>query len=325
MPLTVRSNGSLSANIITSSWFNDYRDLLTGAMTDQEVTIKNNVVIQAISGPPATAPTLAVVAGTGLGIGAYKYLVTFTSPDGETISGPNATATTTTGNQKVNLTAIATGSTGTTGRKVYRTKVGGSTYFLLTTLADNTTTTYTDIIADASLPATSPPTSPSLGGSLVIKDQTGAVTYKVNNDGSVSAGGSSPFVTFSGTTSGTATVYEQVSGSIKTVVIFFSALKNGSTGGPNTTYPGASGISLPVPFTKFAQYQSGNQQGFSFLSGGANGTLLTLDNFLSQSNFGAEQFPASFTWGDINSGFDYFLVTAANASPHTGVLTIIGV
>src|SRR5262249_42315303 len=41
-----------------------------------------------------------------------------------------------------------------TQRKIYRTKVGGSSYFLLTTLADNTSTTYTDNIADASLGAT---------------------------------------------------------------------------------------------------------------------------------------------------------------------------
>ena len=36
-------------------------------------------------------------------------------------------------------------------RKIYRTKAGGSTYWLLATIADNTTTTYTDTAADASL------------------------------------------------------------------------------------------------------------------------------------------------------------------------------
>jgi hypothetical protein len=61
---------------------------------------------------------------------------------------------------KVNhLTAIPIGPTSTTSRKLYRTTVGGSQLKLLATLANNTTTTYTDATIDASLGANVPTTN----------------------------------------------------------------------------------------------------------------------------------------------------------------------
>lgn len=39
MALTIRANGSNPDNLIGASWFNDYYDLVTGAMTDQPVTL----------------------------------------------------------------------------------------------------------------------------------------------------------------------------------------------------------------------------------------------------------------------------------------------
>ena len=53
-------------------------------------------------------------------------------------------------------TATFTGGTASlaTSRKIYRTKAGGATYYLLTTIADNSTTIYTDNTADVSLPGT---------------------------------------------------------------------------------------------------------------------------------------------------------------------------
>ena len=46
MPLTVRTNGSGSSNIIQASWFNDYYNLLTGVMTDQPVTIAQSLTVK---------------------------------------------------------------------------------------------------------------------------------------------------------------------------------------------------------------------------------------------------------------------------------------
>lgn len=69
------------------------------------------------------------------------------------------------------LTGIAIGPTGTTQRKVYRTAVNGSTYGLLTTIANNTGTTYTDTTADGSLGA-APPVTDTSG----LVGQTGQVS-----------------------------------------------------------------------------------------------------------------------------------------------------
>jgi hypothetical protein len=60
---------------------------------------------------------------------------------------------------RVNVSSIATGPTGVTSRKLYRTVNGGSTFKLLATLSDNTTTTYADTTADASLGVQAPTTN----------------------------------------------------------------------------------------------------------------------------------------------------------------------
>ena len=84
--------------------------------------------------------------------GTYLYKVTFVcGARGETelgtVSGGVVVAT-----NKIDLSAIPTGTTGVvTARKIYRTVDSGSTYLLVTTLQDNTTTTYTDDTADGSL------------------------------------------------------------------------------------------------------------------------------------------------------------------------------
>jgi hypothetical protein len=203
MPLTVRTNGSGGSNIITQDWFNDFLKLLTGVMTDQEVVIKNNLVLQGISAAPSVQPT-AVLGGTGgsLSIGTYKWAYTWVSPDGETLVSPvSATVTTTSSNKTGALSAIAAGPTGTTGRNLYRSAVGAGALKFLTLIADNTTTVYTDVIADASLGA-APPTAPSFGGSLVIKNPAGTVQFKINNDGTfIGAGGGGSSLSIVGTLS----------------------------------------------------------------------------------------------------------------------------
>lgn len=92
--------------------------------------------------------------------GAHRYLATFVTADGETQAGTVSAAVTVadkTVNGKVALSAIPLGGSLVTARKLYRTAAaGGSTYLLLATLADNTTTTYTDNIADSALGAGAP-------------------------------------------------------------------------------------------------------------------------------------------------------------------------
>lgn len=107
--------------------------------------------------------TVALGAGAGnVDNGAHRYLCTFVTADGETQAGDISAAVTVadkTVNGRVSLTAIPIGGSAVTARKIYRTAAAGSTYLLLATIADNTTTTYTDDIADASLGAEAPSTN----------------------------------------------------------------------------------------------------------------------------------------------------------------------
>lgn len=107
--------------------------------------------------PAPAAPTCALVSPAAPGnveAGAHRYCVTFVTALGETQAGTVSAAVTVADkavNGKVLVSGIPLGGSAVTARKIYRTAAGGSTYLLLATIADNTTTTYTDNIADASL------------------------------------------------------------------------------------------------------------------------------------------------------------------------------
>jgi uncharacterized phiE125 gp8 family phage protein len=111
--------------------------------------------------PPAiTAVALAAPAAAGnVDNGAHRYLATFVTAIGETEAGVVSAAVAVadkTVNGKVQLSGIPLGGSAVTSRKIYRTAAGGAVYMLLATLADNTTTTYLDNIADSALGAGAP-------------------------------------------------------------------------------------------------------------------------------------------------------------------------
>jgi len=113
--------------------------------------------------PQSFTVALASPAAAGnVNAGAHRYLATFVTADGETEAGiPSESVTVANAavNGQVSLTGIPIGGALVTSRKLYRTAAGGSTYLLLATIADNTTTIYTDNIADASLGAGAPSTN----------------------------------------------------------------------------------------------------------------------------------------------------------------------
>lgn len=94
----------------------------------------------------------ATAGGAGNVNGTVIYRVVFIGEDSSE-SEAGSTTSITVSSKQVALSAIPTGSTGCTSRKIYRTENGGSTYKLLTTLSDNTTTTYTDDTLDSNLGA----------------------------------------------------------------------------------------------------------------------------------------------------------------------------
>ncbi len=111
--------------------------------------------------PPAAIAIATSNAGAGLGVGAYQYAVTFLSQGGETQPSPLTSVNTTTGNQKVQLSALPLGPATTLlpgtatntiiGRNLYRSQVGGTVLYLLATLQDNSTTSYSDTLPDSNL------------------------------------------------------------------------------------------------------------------------------------------------------------------------------
>ena len=103
----------------------------------------------------------AGLAGAGAGNvddGAHDYGVTFVTAGGETTISAVVVVTVVDkgADGKVSVTAIPTGPTGTTARKLYRSEAGLHSMKLLATISDNTTTIYTDNTADSGLGATAP-------------------------------------------------------------------------------------------------------------------------------------------------------------------------
>lgn len=118
--------------------------------------------------PPPSAVTAALaspVAPGNVDNGAHRYAVTFVTSDGETQAGTASAAVTVvdkTVNGQISLTSVPIGGSAVTSRKIYRTIAGGAIYYLLATIANNTATTYTDNIADASLGVQAPTTNTTL-------------------------------------------------------------------------------------------------------------------------------------------------------------------
>ncbi len=135
-----------------------------------------NINLRSPTVPTACTAALAGAGAGNLSAGAYTYEVTFVTSLGESRAGaPSAAVTVVTpgANGQVSLTSIPLGPTtpyNTTARKLYRVKqtdFGAPKYYLLATLSDNTTTTYTDNTADT-----------SLGAQLVYGEHTsGGVIY----------------------------------------------------------------------------------------------------------------------------------------------------
>ena len=148
------------------------------------------------NGTIPTALTATQSAGGGsCTAGTHSYYVTFITDGVESALGAKSNVITCVGGtDKVNLTSIPTGitGTGTTARKIYRTAAGDtSSPFLLTTISDNTTTSLTsDTAADSSLGAAyisqSEPSGPvvtrveAVNGALTLPMGRLAPTTKIN-------------------------------------------------------------------------------------------------------------------------------------------------
>jgi len=126
--------------------------------------------------PPPAGMSAQAQNGNALGIGTYQYVVTFLSQGGETTPSPLTSVTTSSGKQSVQLSALpigpiagplpGTATNNVLGRNVYRSQVGGSTLYLLTTIADNSSTSYLDSSPDSAL--TGKPQPPTVNTSGIM-------------------------------------------------------------------------------------------------------------------------------------------------------------
>ena len=146
-----------------------------------------------VTAAPTTGPTAYMQTGGGLtSLGFYFYRVTFVTATGETTTGPPSQDGfwLYQGYGTVDLRNIPIGPANVTGRRIYRTRAQGganppSDYYLVTTLADNTTTTYLDTKADGALgvqrPATNTTTisSRQVALSAIVAGPAGTTRRKV--------------------------------------------------------------------------------------------------------------------------------------------------
>ena len=151
----------------------------------------NGDAILTLAEPTPSATTSALVA-TGTGNctnGAHLFRTTYVTANGQTVGGSAAASVTCDGTHKQVTVTIPTGSPFVTGRNVYATKAGGSTYFLVATspvVNDNSTVTYTFNIADGSFTATTlSNVNTAREVRLRVNPTTGAVTPGLS--GSMSA------------------------------------------------------------------------------------------------------------------------------------------
>jgi len=106
---------------------------------------------------PGSAPTATVAAGGAVPVGGHTYKVTYLYYDSEESNGSPASnlATTSAGNQTVNLTSVPVGGYGVTARKIYRDN-NDQLWLHVGTIANNTATTFSDTVAVGATPTEIP-------------------------------------------------------------------------------------------------------------------------------------------------------------------------
>lgn len=104
---------------------------------------------------PVSAPGVVAPSPGSIDTGTHSWAYTYTVPGGgETNLSP--TTTLTIGSPAAALVTFAQPPYGVTGVNLYRTKVGGSTFYLVESLVTPTSYSTTDTLADASLGAAAP-------------------------------------------------------------------------------------------------------------------------------------------------------------------------
>lgn len=120
-------------------------------------------------------------------VGDHLFKVTYVTAEGETELGTASAAVTAAGLRQIDLSGIPTlkgpGAHLVTGRNVYMTEAGGATYYRVTngttTIADNTTTTYSINLSDATLAGYTAAPANNTSGTLLADIRLAAAESKL--------------------------------------------------------------------------------------------------------------------------------------------------
>jgi len=112
--------------------------------------------VLSIAGPSTSSLTATASASAGAPKGTYRYRYTYAITSGSTVysESPWSSASTavTVSAKQIDLSGITTSATtGVNARRIYRTTNNGAEYYLVTTIANNTASTYTDNASDYDL------------------------------------------------------------------------------------------------------------------------------------------------------------------------------
>lgn len=239
--------------------------------------------------PPVLNVPTATPSGSGNLNGTYYWAVTFVTAAGETNVTTSVLSTASPINQSVTLTNIPTSSDADViARKIYRTVGNPADNNLLqfvTTINDDTTTTYVDNIADGSLGAAAPFIN-TTGGNISINGSRIAVAS--NFFTSFGANSMSNGTGYANSGFGTYTLYSNTTG-LRNVALGVDAMYSNTTGNRNV----AAGVHA----------LNGN------LSGSDNAAFGYAALFNATSTSGLSAFGASAltnnTVGHNNSAFGY--------------------
>lgn len=122
-----------------------------------------------------------------------------------------------------------------------------------------------------------------------------------------------------GSTSGTMTVYEFLTGtSLKIVLVRFGNYKNAAASANNVT--------LNTPFSLFAHIHSGNAQGLNYVLSGSNISLSAFTTLGGSSDGSATTVTKMNAYSIVETfaGFDTISEPGSNAATRTGNVTIVG-
>ena len=168
---TTPSENFTGTGVNDLNWYGPYSGATSGSVFQ--------VVIDGIAiDPPTTAPGITLPATSGvITAGLHSLVYTFVTATGETLPSPASFQVDMGGSNLLSATGVVAGPAGVTDRKVYMTKAGGSTYYLVGSVGDNSTTTFSVNVADASLTVPAPTTNTTGSGS------SGEDTFKWRKDG----------------------------------------------------------------------------------------------------------------------------------------------